>query len=159
LRLDFPVSVAYINDIHVGDQVDVRVESLAGKTFSGVISRTAQKVDEGTRTMLTEVEVVNPNLELVPGMYAEALLKVQRRPHALAIPIESVSQQKPATVYVVNQAGQIEVHPVSLGIETASNYEVLKGLKDGDLVMIGARSSVKAGQQVEAKLVSPSPQE
>lgn len=155
LRLDFPVSVAHVKDIHVGDRVDVSVESLGGKTFSGVISRCAEKIDEDTRTMITEIEVANPNLELVPGMYAEALLKVQRRPGALAIPVEAVSQEKPPTVYVVNQAQQIEARPVTLGIETPNQYEVLEGLKDGDLVMIGARSAVKPGQKVETKLVGP----
>src|SRR5581483_1501262 len=155
LRLDFPVSVAYVKDIHVGDQVDVRVQSLGGKTFTGVISRSAQKVDEDTRTMITEIEVANPNLELVPGMYAEALLKVQRRPRALAIPLEAVSQEQPPTVYVVNQAQEIEVRPVTLGIETPTKYEILDGLKEGDLVMIGARSAVKPGQKVETKLIGP----
>jgi RND family efflux transporter MFP subunit len=155
LRLDFPVSVAYVKDIHIGDPVDVRVESLGGKTFSGSISRSAEKIDEATRTMLTEIEVANPNLELVPGMYAEALLKVQRRPQALAVPVEAVSQEKPPTVYVVNQAGQIEARSVTLGLETPSRYEVLAGLKEGDLVMIGTRSAVKPGQKVETKLVGP----
>jgi RND family efflux transporter MFP subunit len=155
LRLDFPVSVAYVKDIHIGDQVDVRVESLGGKTFSGVISRSAEKIDEATRTMITEIEVANPNLELVPGMYAEALLKVQLHPHTLAVPIEAVSQEKPPTVYVVNQAGQIEVRPVKLGLETPSRYEVIAGLKEGDLVMIGTRSAVKPGQKVETKLIGP----
>jgi RND family efflux transporter MFP subunit len=153
LRLDFPVSVAYVKDIRVGDRVDVRVESLGGKTFNGIISRSAQKVDEETRTMTTEIEVANPNLELVPGMYAEALLKVQRRPQALAIPIEAVSQEKQASVYVVNQAREIEERTVTLGLETPTKYEVVEGLKEGDLVMIGGRSNVKPGQKVEPKLI------
>ena len=90
LRLDFPVSVAYVKDIHVGDPVEVRVESLGGKTFTGIITRTTRKVDEDTRTMITEIEVPNPKLELVPGMYATVVLKVERRPQALAIPTEAV---------------------------------------------------------------------
>ena len=68
LRLDFPVSVGYVKDIHLHDSVEVRVESLKGKPLIGIISRFSQKVDEATRTMVTEIEVPNPNLELVPGM-------------------------------------------------------------------------------------------
>jgi RND family efflux transporter MFP subunit len=150
LRLDFPVSVAYVKDIRVGDHVDVLVESLGGKKFDGVISRTTQKVDEETRTMTTEIEVDNPNLELVPGMYAQVLLRAQKRPAALAIPIEAVAQGNDPVVYVINKDQQIEARPVKLGLETPSFYEVLSGLTEGDLVLTGAHSAVKPGQKVKA---------
>lgn len=152
LRLDFPVSLAYVKDIHVGDSVDVRVESLGNKTFTGVISRSTDKVDDETRTLRTEIEVANPNLELVPGMYAQALLKVQKHALALSVPIEVISFEKQPNVYVVNQAQQIEERPVTLGLETPDRCEILSGLKEGDLVMIGPRSKVKVGQKVEPKL-------
>jgi RND family efflux transporter MFP subunit len=153
LRLDFPVSVAYVKDIQLGDQVEVRVESLKGKPFTGAISRSTQKVDEDTRTMITEIEVPNPKLELVPGMYATVVLKVERRPQALAIPAEAISTDMKTSVYVVNSEQEIEERPVTLGLETPDKYEVVAGLKEGDLVMIGRRSQVKPGQKVEAKLI------
>lgn len=152
LRLDFPVSVAYVKDIHVGDRVEVRVESLGNKTFTGIISRDTDKVDDETRTLRTEIEVENPNLELVPGMYAEALLKVQRRPQTLSVPIEAISFEHQPSVYLVNQSQEIEERPVTLGLETPTRYEILGGLREGDLVMIGGRSKVKLGQKVAVKL-------
>ena len=45
LRLDFPVTVDYVKDVKEGDSVDVRVESLNGKTFSGKITRFTHNVD------------------------------------------------------------------------------------------------------------------
>ena len=80
LRLDFPVTVDYVKDVRLGDPVEVRVDSLNGKSFTGKISRFTHDVDETTRTMITEIEVPNPNLELVPGMYATVVLKVEKRP-------------------------------------------------------------------------------
>jgi RND family efflux transporter MFP subunit len=154
LRLDFDVSVAYVKDIHLGDSVEVRVESLGGKVFSGIISRSSEKVEDVTRTMTTEIEVPNPKLELVPGMYAKVNLRVQRRPKALAVPTEAVAADKKATtVFVVNSGQQIEERTVTLGLETPTSYEVLSGLKEGDLVLISDRSKVKPGQKVEAKLI------
>jgi RND family efflux transporter MFP subunit len=154
LRLDFPVSVAYVKDIQVGDQVEVRVESLKGKTFTGTISRFTHKVDEETRTMITEIEVPNPKLELIPGMYATVVLKAERRPQVLTVPTEAISTDKKASVYVVNRDQEIEERPVTLGLETPSQYEVVAGVKEGELVMIGNRSQVKPGQKVETKLIS-----
>ncbi len=153
LRLDFPVSVSYVKDIHVGDQVGVRVDSLGDKTFSGIITRTMSKVNEDTRTMTTEIEVPNLNLELIPGMYAAVELKVQGHRQVLTIPTESIPAGQRASVYVVNDKDEIEERPVTLGLETPTRYEVVDGLKEGDRVLVGSRSAVKVGQKVEVKAI------
>lgn len=153
LRLDFPVSVEYARDVHVGDSVTVRVDSLGGKLFTGKITRFTDKVNEETRTMMTELEVDNPDLEIIPGMYAVVMFKFERRPDALAIPIEAVSDPKDPTIYVINPSHEIEARQVKLGIETANHYEVTGGLKEGELVMIGNRTQVHPGQTVEPKIV------
>ena len=153
LRLDFPVEVKYVKDTHVGDSVDIRVDSMGGKSFTGIITRTTDRVEEQTRTMITEIEVPNPDLKLVPGMYATVVLKVANHPHALAIPTEAVSAGQESSVYLVNDQRQIEERPVTLGLETSTSREVLAGLKEGDLVLIGSRSQVKPGQKVEPKVI------
>ena len=153
LRLDIPVQVEYVQDIHVGDSVDVRVESLGGRTFTGKISRFTDKVEEETRTMIAEVEVENPGLELMPGMYATVILRGARRPNALAIPIQAVAGDIEKTVCVINRNQEIEIRPVTLGLETPEKYEVSSGLEEGDLVMIGSRSLVQAGQKVQTKSI------
>ena len=153
LRLDFPVSVAYVRNIHIGETVDVRVESLGGKTFAGKISRCAQKIEEQTRTMITEVEVPNPKLELVPGMYATVALKVERHLEALALPVEALSGEPRNSVYVVGQDQILREQPVTLGLETPTHYEVLTGLKAGDLVVVGDRSALKPGERVRPRLL------
>jgi RND family efflux transporter MFP subunit len=154
LRLDFPVSVKYVKDIRLGQLIDVKVDSLGGKTYTGKVTRFTDKVDQDTRTMITEILVENPNLEIVPGMYASVVFKVQERPQALTIPTQAASGEKDSSVYVINAAHEIENRPVKIGLETPEKYEVVSGLKEGELVMIGNRSIVHPGQKVEAKLVS-----
>ena len=152
LRLDFPVSVAYVQDVHAGDPVAVRVESLGGRTFTGTITRFTDQVDESTRTMMTEIEVPNNDLELVPGMYCTVMLQVNRRPAALAVPTAAVVSDKNPQVYVVNQNDQLEVRTVKLGVETPDQYEILDGLREGELVVIGNHAEVHAGQTVQPRL-------
>lgn len=154
LRLDFDVSDKYVKDVHMGQEVSIKVDSLDGKLFTGKITRFSDKVNLDTRTMTTEMEVPNPDLEIVPGMYAAVQLEVQRHPQALAIPSQAVGSEKNPTVYVVNQDHEIESRPVKLGLETPDYYEVLSGVKEGELVMIGSRAFVHPGQKVETKLVS-----
>jgi RND family efflux transporter MFP subunit len=147
LRLDFPVSVTYAEEIAVGDPVEIQLEA-SGKTLAGTITRFTHKIAMDTRTMETEVEVPNPDLKLIPGMYATVVLKLQRRPQALAIPVEAVSGTSQPTVYLITSDERIEERTVQLGIETPTKYEVLSGLQGGDRVMIGNRSQVSVGQKV-----------
>ncbi len=151
LRLDFPVDLRYVTDIRPGEPVEVWVDSL-GKNFKGKITRCTHRIMEETRKMTTEIEVPNPELQLVPGMYARAVQKVNKRSGALSIPIEAVSSDKDPTVYVVNPQQQIEERPVTLGLVTADRCEVTAGLKEGDLVMIGSRAEVKPGEKVTTKI-------
>jgi RND family efflux transporter MFP subunit len=153
LRLDFPVSVEYVKYMKDGSMVEARVDSLGGKKYSGVITRFTHEVNDDTRTMTTEIEVPNPSLELTPGMYAAVVLKVRQRPSALAVPIEAVSSGAKPTVFLVNGNNEIEERPVTLGLETATRYEILDGLKEGDKVVIGIRSEFHPGQKVDPKPV------
>ena len=153
LRLDFPVSVDFVQDVHVGVPVNVKVDSLHGKLFTGKISRFQNEVNDQTRTMNTEIELDNPDLEIVPGMYAVVLFQYAKRPNALAIPIEAVSDPKNPTVYLVGSDQKIVSRPVKLGVEMPNKFQVTDGLQEGDLVMIGNRSQVRPGQPVDVKIV------
>ncbi|HEV2454265.1 MAG TPA: efflux RND transporter periplasmic adaptor subunit [Verrucomicrobiae bacterium] len=153
LRLDFPVDVDFVQDVHVGDPVQVRVESLGGKTFSGTISRFTSDIDDNTRKMITEIEVPNPDLEIDPGMYCTVGLTVENHTNALAVPIQAVVAGQTPTVFAVNPDNQIEVRPVQLGLETPDKYEVLSGLKEGDMVVVGNHSEIQNGEKVEPKVV------
>ncbi len=154
LRLDFPVSVDYVRGITLNAPVSVKVDSLDNRSYQGRIARFSNRIDDSTRTMIVEMEVPNPTLDLVPGMYANVTLKVDQHADALAIPVEAVSPGG-KSVLVVNSAHQVEERPVSLGIETASKYEVLSGLKEGEWVMLGNAAQVTAGQKVEPRVTAP----
>jgi RND family efflux transporter MFP subunit len=152
LRLDIPISVSYVTRINVGDPVEVRVES-CNQTFTGKIARSTRKVETATRTMEIEVDVPNTDLKLIPGMYATVKMRLEFREKTLAVPVEAVSRQKTATVFVVNKQNKIEARTVTLGLETPEQLEVLAGLSERELVIIGSRTQVREGQVVEPKLV------
>jgi RND family efflux transporter MFP subunit len=150
LRLDFPVSVMWVKDVKEGEPVDVEVESL-GRSFKGIIKRFTRRVDLDTRKMWTEVEVPNPNLEMVPGMFAVVDFQANHRSNTLTVPIQAVSSGKQPSVFLVNSKSEIEERPVTLGIESPDKWEVLKGLAEGDRVIIGSRTQLEPGQKVDPK--------
>jgi RND family efflux transporter MFP subunit len=158
LRLDFPVSVVSAPDIAVGDPVEIRLEG-SSATLTRPITRFTRKIAMETRTMIAEVEVPNPDLRLIPGEYATVVLRVHRHPGALAVPVEAVSGTANPTVFLAGADGVIEERPVKLGLQTDSYWEVLGGVREGDLVMIGSRSGVAAGTRVTVgKILKPNPQ-
>jgi RND family efflux transporter MFP subunit len=152
LRLIIPVPESAVSRVRVGEPVLVTVASL-GKTFNGTVSRFASEVDSQTRTMHTEVDVKNPTLELVPGMYATAVLSLDQRQSALIVPVQAVDRTgESASVVLVGPDQHIQVRPVSLGLETPDLDEVVSGLNENDLVVVANRTQLKPGMTVVPKL-------
>jgi RND family efflux transporter MFP subunit len=151
-RLVIPVPESYVHYIHVGDPVSVLVGSL-NRRFPAKVERFSVDVKEDTRTMHTEVDVMNSDHTLLPGLYAEATISLERKANALAVPVQAVSQGERSAVYVVSPSNTIEVRPVTLGIQTAIDVEIVSGLKQGESIVVSDRSGLKAGQQVQPKVI------
>jgi RND family efflux transporter MFP subunit len=156
LRLVLPVPESAVPTVHIGQQVEVRVPTL-NRSFPGRVARFSDKVSLATRTMATEVDVPNPGLVLIPGMYAEVDLTLDRRNAVLAIPVTAVDVDSAAAtgrVMVITPNNRVEVRTISLGIETASKVEVRSGLNEGDLVVIAGRSGLQPGEEVRPKVTT-----
>jgi RND family efflux transporter MFP subunit len=153
LRLMLPVPESAVPRIHLGEQVEVRVPAL-NRSFIGKVARFTDKLSTQTRTMDTEVDVQNPSLVLIPGMYAEVNLQLDSRSNVLSIPVSAVDLNSTnPQVYKVAPDGTVQIVPVKLGLETANRAEVLSGLRDGDMVVVGSRAGLKAGDKVQPKVV------
>jgi RND family efflux transporter MFP subunit len=156
LRLVIPVPETVVPDVRVGEPVEVRVAALK-KSFQGKVTRFSDQIDLETRTMHTEVQVPNPNYELVPGMYAYVELPTARTLDVLALPIQAVRQSEngTGTVLVVNGQHVIESRQVKLGMQTANDVEIASGLTENELVIFAEQSRYRTGEIVKPKLVSP----
>ena len=169
-RLVIPVPESYVPEIRIGDGVRVRVASL-NRSFPGRVARFSVDVEEDTRTMHTEVDVPNPEGVLMPGMYAEATLTLERREGVVALPPEAViTEGDKSTVWMVDGSGKAQPREVTLGVETPARIEVVSGLSAGDLVVepievvsglsagdlvaVGDRSGLRAGERVRPKEVT-----
>ena len=152
LRLVLPVPESVVSRIRPGSMVDVAVPSLH-KTIPGRVARSAQTLQMSTRTMDTQVDVSNPNFQLVPGMYAEVNLRLEEHSNALTVPIDSVDAPGASAHLLVVENGKLHSTAVSTGLESAQRIEIRSGIQDGDMVVVGRQSGLKDGQTVQAKLV------
>jgi RND family efflux transporter MFP subunit len=153
-RLVIPVPESYVPYIKIGDPVSVRVPSL-NRTFPGKVARFSVDVREDTRTMHTEVDVSNPQRILMSGLYAEAKLNLEQQHDVPAVPLQALNREsEKTTVFVVDGNGVLEDRVVQVGLETASDAEIVSGLNPGDLVVVSDRSGLRPGEKVRPQEVS-----
>lgn len=160
LRLIVPVPESAVPRIHLGTSVQVRVPAL-NKTIEGKVARFADTLDLDTRTMDTEIDVSNPKLEMVPGMYAEATVILEHRPNVLTVPVQALDHNGgKVQVYVVGSDGSVQERTVQVGLENPSKVEIASGLKADELVIVSSRGQLRPGERVKPKSLDPtSPQQ
>ena len=154
LRLVIPVPERAVPEIHDGQTLEVDVSALK-KTFTGKIVRYSDQIDPNTRTMHTEVNVPNANFELVPGMYASVKIPLQSASNVLTVPVQAISLTGTGqgTALVVNSTNHLERREVKLGLQSATDVEVLSGIKENELVVFGEQNQFKEGELVAPKIV------
>jgi RND family efflux transporter MFP subunit len=155
LRLMLPVPEENVSAIHNGQHVTVFVPNL-NRTFDGTVTRFADRLQMSTRTMTAEVDVKNPQLTLIPGMYAQVTLGTVEARNANAVPPGAVDgtgdNQK---LYLVDRNGIVHVHKVVTGIQSPQYIQILSGADSGDIVVTGSHSGLHEGQKVQPR-VQPS---
>jgi RND family efflux transporter MFP subunit len=156
LRLVIPVPERAVADVQDGEVVSVRV-STTNQTFDGKIVRSSDQIDTETRTMHTEIDVPNPKYTLVPGMYATVQIPLHTVQNVLTVPVQAVqaSGENRGEVLVVNGENKIEKRDVTLGLQSATDAEILTGLKEGEMVVYGEQSQYSASELVAPIVVKP----
>jgi RND family efflux transporter MFP subunit len=156
LRLVIPVPERAVGDVHIGESVAVSVSGM-DRTFEGKIVRTSGQIDTDTRTMHTEVDVPNPQYELIPGMYASVKIPLHTAQNVVTVPIQAVqaSGEGRGTVVIVDSSNKIENRDVTLGLQSATDVEIVSGLKEGEMVVYGEQSQYTPGELVAPTIVEP----
>jgi RND family efflux transporter MFP subunit len=156
LRLRVPVPEDDVQFVHVGDQLDVRVDAI-NRSFTGKIVRFTRNVDFETRTMETEIDVENKDLSIAPGMYANTLLELVDRNNVVTVPVDAlVLKGNQQTIYVLDDSNRVHIHRVRVGLEGQKLAEIISGLNQGDRVVLGGQENYREGQRVDP-LLTPEP--
>jgi RND family efflux transporter MFP subunit len=152
VRLILPVPESVVPQIRIDEPVEIKVESLK-RVFQGRISRFTHTLDASTRTMETEVDLPNPEQVIKPGMFGYATLVLERREGVLTLPVQALAgRTAPVKVLLVGTDKRLEEREVTLGLETPDRIEVVSGVRENDVIVVGARSNLRAGLVVEPRL-------
>lgn len=154
LRLRIPVPEDAVQFIHEGAQVNVRVDAV-NRELVGKVVRFTRDVSLSTRTMETEIDIENKDLSLTPGMYANAILQLERRDNVLTIPVQAViNSGDHSSVLIVDCQNHVQSRNVELGLQGSMLVEVKSGLAEGDRVITGGQANYQTGEIVKPLLQS-----
>ena len=137
-----------------GVEAVIRVPEMPGREFPGTVTRIADALQPGTRTLLTEVDVPNPDHALPAGVYCTVELKIPRKTPSLIVQAGAiVFNSNGLNVWVVED-GVAHIHPVTVARDLGATVDVSAGLKDGDQVILNPPVDLTDGHKVK---VGPAP--
>lgn len=108
-------------------------------------------VDQGTGAVTVRMEFPNPQGELLPGMYARAVIEEGVVEKALLVPQPAVGRDasgKPFA-FVINSKNEMEQRPIVTERAIENQWLVKEGLKAGDRVVVEGQQKAHSGQVVE----------
>jgi len=146
------VDVPEVDSVHIAPQAEasILIASLKKEPIPAAVTRTTWVLNDATRTLRTEIELPNPDLQLRPGLYAVARLKVAERQDVLTLPKTALMTAAGQTsCWLIPSDGKLVRQPVVPGLEVAGEVEITSGLT-GDEQVIGLNASAfREGQPVE----------
>jgi RND family efflux transporter MFP subunit len=140
----------------IGVPVDLTVSERPGKRYPGTIARTASAIDPTTRTLRVEVDLDNPNNELLPGAYAQVHLKLKDSIPAMLVPVSALLfRAEGPRIATVVQGNKVALMPVTLGIDFGTQIEITSGLRSDAAVIDSPPDSILDGQEVRIAGAKP----
>jgi len=130
----------------------VRVPELPNREFSGKVTRIATALQSGTRTLLTEIDIPNPDGALPPGIYCTAELKIPRKTPSFIIPAEAIIFNRDGMQVAVVNNGKAEIRKVTVTRDLGTRLEIDSGIRAGDRVILKPPLNLADGNKVQARL-------
>jgi multidrug efflux pump subunit AcrA (membrane-fusion protein) len=150
LRILVNVPQAYSASIHSGMAATVTLQENSRRKYTGKVTRTSSSIDQNTRTLLTEVQVVNRDGSLIPGMYANLQFIGERVDPPLLAPGDSlVTRSNGTQLAVVGPNNRIHYQLVQIGRDYGTEIEITSGLQGGESVVINPSDDVREGAEVK----------
>jgi len=128
----------------------VRIPEIPGRTFPGKVTRIADALQPGTRTLLTEIDVPNPDGAVTPGSYCTVELHIPRKTPSLVVPADAIVFDGDGLHVAVIENGTARIRQVTVARDFGKDVEVRDGIKHGDQVILNPPVDLTEGSKVRA---------
>jgi RND family efflux transporter MFP subunit len=137
--------------LHPGVEAVVRVAEIPGRTFPGKVTRTADALQPGTRTLLTEVDIPNPDGELRPGTYCTVELHIPRDSPSFLVSADALIFNADGLHVAVLEDGVAHIRKISVARDLGKEIEVRDGVRQGDQVILNPPIELADGSKVKPR--------
>ncbi len=143
MLVEASVHESVLEQVQVGQDVLVEVDAIPERSFLGRVKSRAVLPDSNTswmnpdlRVYRTEIEILELDPSMRPGMSCSVEVLVEELPDALHVPVQSIFVDKGEPVAFVATPGEIELRKVVVGQRNEAWVEILEGLKENEIVLL-----------------------
>jgi RND family efflux transporter MFP subunit len=126
----------------------VHVPEIPDRNFAGKVTRIASALQPGSRTLLTEIDVPNPDGALSPGIYCTVELHIPRKTPSLIVPADAVVFDQNGLHVAVVENGRARMQKISIARDFGKEVEAREGVKAGDQVILNPMVNLADGSKV-----------
>lgn len=140
--------------VQVGDQADAHLASAPGEVLKGKVNFIYPQLDPVTRTLKVRMTFANPDVNLLPNMYADVTIAGRPAQNVLTIPTEALIRtgDEDNRVILALGNGRFRAQPVTPGIESGGRVAILSGLKEGEIVVTSGQFLIDSEASLKASL-------
>jgi Cu(I)/Ag(I) efflux system membrane fusion protein len=150
--IDAAVQEGDLGSVSVGQRAKVSLPSLPGASFEGSVAYVYPSLDPETRTGRIRIELPNPGNRLLPDMYANVDLRLERGEQVL-VPASAVIYAGPRRVVFVDLGeGRLAPREIEIGAGNGEFHEVLSGLEAGETVVSSGNFLVASESRLRSAL-------
>lgn len=139
--------------VKLGQPVTIHIEGI-NEPLTSTVTRISPGLDLGSRSLLIEADVPNPDSRLRGGLFAEADITVDPQAQTVAIPAEAIYEFAGVRKVWVIRDGEAAEQGVKTGRSDGERIEILSGLKPGDQVVADARTGRSGPVDITASPVA-----
>jgi membrane fusion protein, multidrug efflux system len=151
VRVYVTVPEVYSTSIRPGEAAAISVTELPDRIFMGQVVRTARAIDPQSRTLLTEVRVLNPTGILLPGMYASVRFVFDRASPPLIVPATALLPLTDGIrVASIDRDSRVHTHKIDIVRDFGAYVEVDGGVEDGETLITNPSATLADGTRVRA---------
>jgi len=152
LRAYVSVPQIYSPNISVNTPAYLELGEFPGRKFSGKVTHVSGAIDPATRTLLTEIQIPNPDGQLFAGALGRMHLSIKLKSVPEVVPINALLfRSEGSQVGVVDDANVVHLKKVTFGRDFGTAIEINSGLKPGDRIILNPPDSISDGSEVRVQ--------
>jgi RND family efflux transporter MFP subunit len=148
LRVYVNVPEIYSRAAKPGLKAELILNEFPGHPFEGTLVRTANAIDQTSRTLLAEIDVNNPTGQLLSGSYAEVHLKLPSSGSSFLLPVNTLLFRSEGLRVVAVNNDQATLIPITIGRDYGVQVEIISGLKGDENIIVNPPDSLVSGEKV-----------